>query len=141
MGALGFSDLHGLSILIASGQGSEARIRFWHGEYHWIHRGITCAAAYGDFLRLGDEIAWWSWMEISPLHVVHNLLSGGDSHCVLHVYPVHSLISPTPTPPDRNWFRLPFAIMTAIVVTLQLAAYIKTVNGKRLIRSRIPANN
>ena len=49
---------------------------------------------------------------------------------------IHYTISFHRTVPDPNWFQIPFAVLTAIVIILQVAAFFKTVAYQRRVKSR-----
>ena len=56
-------------------------------------------------------------------------------HTAYFLY-IHYTISFHRTVPDPNWFQIPFAILTAIVIILQVAAFFKTVAYQRRVKSR-----
>ena len=51
-------------------------------------------------------------------------------HTAYFLY-IHYTMSFHRTVPDPNWFQIPFAVLTAILVALQIGAYFKTVAGHR----------
>jgi sulfoxide reductase heme-binding subunit YedZ len=51
-------------------------------------------------------------------------------HTAYFLY-IHYTMSFHRTVPDPNWFQLPFAVMTGILVALQVGAFLKTVAGQR----------
>ena len=51
-------------------------------------------------------------------------------HTAYFLY-IHYTTSFHRTVPDPNWFQIPFAVLTAIVITLQFAAFFKTVASQR----------
>ena len=60
-------------------------------------------------------------------------------HTAYFMYIQYTLSFHRPPPPDANWFQIPFAVVTGAVLLLQTAAYVKTVNARRLRRLRVPA--
>ena len=51
-------------------------------------------------------------------------------HTAYFLY-IHYTMSFHRTVPDPNWFQIPFAILTAAVVALQIGAFVKSVTGQR----------
>ncbi len=51
-------------------------------------------------------------------------------HTAYFLY-IHYTVSFHRTVPDPNWFQLPFAVLTAILIALQVGAFIKSVTKDR----------
>ena len=56
-------------------------------------------------------------------------------HTAYFLY-IHYTVSFHRTVPEPNWFQIPFAVLTAIVIILQVAAFIETVASQRRRTSR-----
>ena len=56
-------------------------------------------------------------------------------HTAYFLY-IHYTVSFHRTVPDPNWFQIPFAVLTAVLVALQIGAFLKTVAGRRRGMSR-----
>ena len=59
-------------------------------------------------------------------------------HTAYFMY-IHYTTSFHRTVPEPNWFQVPFAVLTAIVVALQAAAFLKTIARQGRSRSRAGA--
>jgi hypothetical protein len=129
MGTVGFLSVYGVSVHTCYRSNRQDGIRIWDGERSGTAGRFDSPAYDGNINRLGNSCLGCKRLEVHTLRRLYHFLCGCFAHCIF-LY-IHYTMSFHRIVPDPSWFKIPFAVMTAVLVVLQVSAFVSTVIRQR----------